>query len=300
MDGEAVAHHPTAPALDADRDAGGEPVCLVLPASRALAGLVAGYWYCRDADDAGLAAEWRTAPYAGTALTLHVGTSPVREDGSPAPELAIVGPQARVRTWRAASGTRFITAMLTTAGLATLFPGAGHALVDECVDAADVLGVPAARRLAATLVARLHCGAMARAFDAWLLERTTAVGRGHVDRRFLGAVAQLRSHGRVGRAAVSTGLSVRHLQRWMRTHAGLTPKQYVELERLQISLRRAQASRAAAVATLEYADQSHEIRAWRRHLGTTPARYRRSGISALARQFTAAQRRHEPYVAHVL
>jgi AraC-like DNA-binding protein len=297
MDGAIEARYGQLLDVESERHVHERPTCLVLPPSRELDGLVAAYWYHRDWAGVHANREVRTTPQPAAVLTLHLGRPHRAADGSTAPAASLFGLQTRARAWRSGPETCYAAAMITVPGLAELFPGMGRRLADRLCDLADVIGAEAGA-LHADVKAAGTPHAIARAIDAWLLARRRRVANGSRHRPYAVAVHELRSHGRVQRAATRAGVSARQLQRWMQLHGGVTPKQLVDLERLQQSVRRLQTAEPGG--ELEYSDQSHEIRAWKRRLAVTPGDYRRSGASPLARHFGRAQRQHGTYVAHFL
>jgi AraC-like DNA-binding protein len=283
--------------LDGAQRTHDRPTCVVLPPAPELDGLVAAYWYLRDWAGVHAHRETRTTPHPAAVLTLHLGRPHRTGDGTTVPGASLFGLQSRARVWRSGPETCYAAAMITVPGLAELFPGQGPRLADRLCDLGDVIGADAGA-LHAAVKAAATPHAIARVLDDWLLDRRRRFGTAARHRPYAAAVRELRSHGRVQLAASRAGVSTRQLQRWTRLHGGVTPKQLVDLERLQLSVRRVQT--AVDGGQLDYSDQSHEIRAWKRRLAVTPGDYRRSGASPLARHFGHAQQQHGSFVAHFL
>ena len=248
-----------------------------------LRGLVIGYWFLEDLLGAHAGAPIWTSPSPGAALTIHFGSPNATADGNPVPRASLLGLQTRARSWRSGPETAFVMVMLTVPGLARLFPETGLGTRDDLLDLGAVAGDHVAMRLVDGLVAAWQPARVAVELDRWLLARLDN-RRAFDSPRFAAAYAQLRLHGRVDAAAAAVGVSTRQLQRWALAYSGLTPKQLFDLERLHASLNAVQTGRGDPSSG--YSDQAHQIRSWKRRLGTTPGQYARTRPSLMAAHFT--------------
>lgn len=122
--------------------------------------------------------------------------------------------------------------------------------------------------------------AICAALDAWLLPRLSTRGTTCTTAAFERACAVLAATGSVSRAAAEVGVSVRQLERWCASLVGHAPQTLAGIARVQRSLHAVQAGRGEPRD--DFADQAHQIRTWRRRLGTTPGRYRPSDMSPIS------------------
>ncbi|NER81292.1 MAG: AraC family transcriptional regulator [Leptolyngbya sp. SIO1D8] len=97
----------------------------------------------------------------------------------------------------------------------------------------------------------------------------------------------LTSNKRIDTACEQLGITPRTLQREFQRHLGISPKQVMNLHRLQRSVR-ANVETISQSSLQEFADQAHEIRTWRRYLSRTPGRYCTENRSALAKAFASS------------
>lgn len=257
-------------------------LALISP-SAALSPYVDGYWCVCDTGRAQSPRRIDTAPRPGGVLTVNFGPPNRTAAGSPTPVLSLLGVQTGARAWRPDRETHFAMALLTPAGVARLAPRSGEALVDAFIDLGAIVGDAAAAALLADASGRPSAAAVA--LDRWLRARLLH-GRESPEARLADAAcAMLARASRVYAAAGQLGVSRRHLARVVWGHLGIGPKTLAELHRLDHSLRSVQAGGDGLDG---FADQAHQIRAWRRRLVTTPGRYSQEGPSRLAEAFDPA------------
>lgn len=169
---------------------------------------------------------------------------------------------------------RGIQLALTPAGCRALLACPAGELAERVVEGADVLG-----RLADDLRDRLH-----EAVDADEQVRLVAAGLGRraalepMDPRLARAWERLaHSHGRVTIAelADAAGWSRRHFTQRFTAEFGQGPKVVAGLLRFGRSREMVRRGTPAVEVAQRcgYADQSHLVREWRRHTGTTPGRW---------------------------
>lgn len=174
-------------------------------------------------------------------------------------------------------------AMLTPPGAVRLTPALIGCSADNPVDLAAFVGDRMSTELSQMVSEAKPPTEMAGQLDAWFRRRLTGSG-GHDTDLFLAAYPWIVRRGTITGAAAHVGLSVRQLQRVSARLTGLTPKELFDIERLRRSIAATQSGEGDALAG--YADQSHQIRAWRRRLETTPGAYRRDGPSTIRRSIT--------------
>lgn len=250
------------------------------PAATDLCDWVSGYWHVVDASGIHAAGPIRTAPSVGTILTLHMGNSNRCADGTIIPATSILGSQRGVRMWYSQPGTVLVMAMLTPSGAAVLFPALAGYAVENPVDVAAFAGDRLSTELSQIVLRGRPPRDMVGQLDTWF-RRRLAGRRGHDTDLFLAAYPRIIRNGAIAEAASHVGLSVRQLQRISAKLTGLSPKELFDIERLRCSVAAIQIGVGDPLAG--YADQSHQIRAWRRRLDTTPGAYRRDGLSTIRR-----------------
>lgn len=249
------------------------------PATEALAPFVTGYWFIEDLAGAHPPdVPIRTAPRPGAVLTVHLGRPNASELPAGAPVVSLLGVQSRARSWWSRGDCYLVMVMLSVHGMIRLFPALGPALGDGMLELGSVLGDRPVRRLQADVVGAFTPDRIARRLDAWLLARLESRPPSAELTRFSRAFDALARTGRVEAAAAAVGSSRRQFERWSARHVGHAPKALAGLLRVQASLRAVQTG--AADARAGFSDQAHQIRAWRRHLGTTPGRYAESALAA--------------------
>jgi AraC-like DNA-binding protein len=183
-----------------------------------------------------------------------------------------------------------VAAKTTTGGLGVLFGGSARRIAGRECDlnaiehldgAAVVAGVIAASDASARIAV------LRRALEDLLAHRDAAMVN---EARHVAEVARLaeldRSVRRVDDLAKAAGVSVRTLERLFSEHVGVSPAWVIRRWRIIEAAEAARAGPAsdfpgwAALANdLGYADQSHLVRDFRKHLGLTPGEYlaRQSG-----------------------
>ncbi len=231
----------------------------------------------------------QTAPMPFGALSVNFCERSRDGAGMRHPEIAFLGLQTGVRHWVSGASTLFVMVLLTPAGIARLFPRLGAQTGNALRDLADLWDRAQADRFRAAAAAILDPGMKGGPLDNWAL----AVLADRAPDR-LPLVEALYLHGQPSAAAAALDLSLRTFERRFRRDLGITPTDLTNLERLQHSLKARQVSKGTAPGIGAhavhdgFADQSHEIRHWRRYLGTSPGRYRTAGLSPAARSFKTA------------
>ncbi len=258
----------------------------VVPPAPALSPYVAGYWFVQDLPGAYEGQPIQTSPHPGAVLSFNFGRPNAMVGGPLVPSASLLGVQTEARRWRSWADTYFVMAMLTVRGLVRLFPATGSGTSDRLIELAAVIGSAAATTAHLDIEAGWSPAVVRHRLDAWLLERLERTRAPAELARLCLAHERLRGGHSVAAAAAAAAVSRRQLGRWCRTHLGIGPKRLMDLERLQSSVRAVQRGRGDPVEG--YSDQAHQVRTWRRHLGTTPGAYRRSAPSALASHFGAS------------
>lgn len=256
------------------------PLRIVAPAP-ALRGWIAGYWFVRDLEGAHRGRPVHTGPVPYAALSIDLAQPNLDDSGRPVPQTSLLGLQPRARSWWPSERTEFVMVLLTPVGLVRLLPHAG-ASAAALLDLGAVLGDADAHRMRGTLLAIDDDAARVAALDAWFLARARRVDAPRELHAIAAAHACLRAGGTVAAAAQAADTHARQLDRWLLRHLGIGPKALMDLERLHASVGAVQ--RGCGEATEGYSDQAHQIRSWRRRLGTTPGAYRRAGLDTLAQR----------------
>ncbi len=253
----------------------------ILSPSAPLAPYVTGYWLVEDWSGEHAGQPIRTSPQAGAVLSFNFGRPNLTEAGTPVPSVSLLGLQPCARTWRSDAQTRFVMVMLNLRGLARLFPGIGSLIAGQLADLADLEGSLTCRAAHADVTRRWSPAEVRSSIERWLAARLDRVPEPRELGRLAFARERLRAGDSVEAAARAAGVSRRQLARWFREHTGISPRSWVDLERLQGSLQASQ--RRHGDPADGYSDQAHQIRAWRRRLGVTPGAYARAAPSLLAR-----------------
>ncbi|MEM6591254.1 MAG: helix-turn-helix domain-containing protein [Cyanobacteria bacterium P01_C01_bin.73] len=219
------------------------------------------------------------------------------ESGKIHPKVGLLGVQTQTRQWISQPETLFVMAILTVPGMMTLFSNIGQASADNLLDVSGVWGERRADQFRHCFPHDLQLNNVKRAMDSWLLTLLSAAPAS-AGQRCLQLHQALISHRRIDTACEQLGITARTLQREFQHHLGVSPKQVLNLHRLQRSIRanvKPVSQKAAFQSPIqEFADQAHAIRAWRRYLNRTPGRYRGQDQSVLAKAFTASTRRVSP------
>ena len=224
----------------------------------------------------------RTAPQAGGLLSISLADPNRHASGQLAPRLALRGVQVGADTWTPSGATALVFVQLTVPGLLTLVPRlAAHAL-DRALDLAAPWGDGRARALVAGTPA-LDEDDRQRAYLDSLVGALCDPSEGFDAARSTQLWRALVRHGRVDRAAAALGVSERWIQRTFREALGVRPKQLLGVHRRHRSLTAVQQPSGAS-SVEGYADQAHQIRDWRTHLGVTPGRYQQLGPSRMAQR----------------
>jgi AraC-like DNA-binding protein len=251
----------------------------IYSASPALAGLVLGYWIIADLDGVHCETPVQTAPRPGAVLTINVGRPCVAMHAPTVMQASLLGVQTVARTWLSSRDCYFAMAILTLPGLARLFPGVGQAATDLQLDLGALLGDRDTSAIVRSAGAAPSPETFAALLDRWLLARLEAVAASAQIAPFAHACRLVEAGSSIARAADALGISTRQLERWFARHVGVGPRTVAGIARLQRSLQAAQ--HGSTRACDGYADQPHQVRAWRRHLAVTPGRYRTSDMAAL-------------------
>ena len=249
----------------------------------ALRRFIEGYVVVDDRDGDLPLSPLRTAPMPFAALSVNFCERSWDGAGNRHPEVALLGLQTGVRRWVSGASTLFVMVLLTPAGVIRLFPGLGAQTGNALRDLNDLWDRSRTDSFRAAAASMLGPAAADEGLDRWAIALLS-----DGDRDPPGLVEALRFHGRPSAAAGALDLSLRTFERRFQRALGVTPTDLINLERLQRSLKSTTRGAGEDLVVGEFADQSHEIRHWRRYLGTSPGRYRKSGVSPAARALETA------------
>lgn len=244
--------------------------------SRALEGHIAAYVMVDDRAGELPYERVRTVPMPFGALSANFGALSHDGAGQRHPEAAFLGLQTRFCEWVAGRNTLFVMVLLTPLGMMRLLPHTGRCTGNALCDLHGLWSRPRVQCFQGAARAWVQ-GGVAAVMDRW-----AAAALAQTPQVAVPLSAALRTYGAPGAAAAALGMSLRSLERHFQSELGVTPTALANLERLQRSLCAVQRSKAH-VHGVGFADQAHEIRHWRRYLGTSPGRYRVSGGSRVAR-----------------
>ena len=250
---------------------------------RALRPFIEGYVVVDDRDGDLPLSPLQTAPMPFAALSVNFCELSWDSAGNPHPEVALIGLQTGVRRWISGTSTLFVMVLLTPAGVMTLFPGLGEQTGNALRDLNDLWDRSRTDGFRAAAASVLGPSAADDGLDRW-----AAAMLSDGDRDAPGLVEALRLRCRPSAAAAALDMSLRTFERRFRRALGVTPTDLINLERLQQSLKSTTHGAGGDLVGDGFADQSHEIRHWRRYLGTSPGRYRKSGMSSAARALETA------------
>lgn len=256
----------------------------IVAACPQLRGLVDGYWFVRDEAGAYAGRSITTSPVPHAVLSVNFGQPNLEEGRTPVPHASLLGLQSRTRTWSASCETSFVMVMLTLPGLVRLFPHAG-ATAGALLDLGALVGDRTAHSLGDDLRAARDPARVSRQLDAWLCRRSATITMPPELATIEHACKLLGDGAPVTTVARDAACGRRQLHRWFVRHFGVGPKAVMELARMHASVRALQRGDLDD-AVAGFADAPHQIRSWRRQLGTTPGRYAQAGPSALARAVT--------------
>lgn len=243
-----------------------------IPPSAALAALVRHYWFL------GWDLEGKP-PHPQSTLTLPASNAVVdaREDS--------VGGVGTKRFDRVLSGRGAVYgALFRPAGLQPFWGRSMHLLTDRSLPFAEVFGASAEPvRAAAFPGGAVDPGpgndeATVEAYDRFLLARGVALSaEGAEVNDWVALIERDPTIGRVERLSEALGVGVRTLQRAMRHHVGIGPKQIIRRYRLLEASARLHRGEDVDTATLAfelgYADQAHFTRDFAAMIGRAPGRY---------------------------
>lgn len=173
--------------------------------------------------------------------------------------------------------------ILTVPGMARLFPGQLGETANSILAAEAILGGKEVRQTLAAMTAAPQPEAARLEVERWLLRRLEAQRQVQEFARLTEAHAWLRAGIPVNTAADRVDITRRQLGRWYEQHIGVSPKEMMSLERLQKSLR-GFVTAEKQVPWGDYGDQSHQIRDWKKRLGTTP-RQLKTAYQGLAEEY---------------
>ncbi|MEO0770569.1 MAG: helix-turn-helix domain-containing protein [Cyanobacteria bacterium J06649_4] len=247
-----------------------------------------------------------TCPEPIGVLSANFGKRSYHESGEIHPKVGLLGVQTRTRQWISQPETLFVMAILTVPGMMTLFPDIGQASADSLLDVADLWGDRKAREFRRCLPYDSQLSDIKSAMDSWLLTLLSAASISIRERR-LQLYQSLISNQRIDAACEQLGITPRTLQREFQRHLGISPKQVMNLHRLQHSVRSNVETPVKSVSqespfqnpvfenpVQTFADQAHEIRTWRRYLSRTPGQYRTENRSVIAEAFTSSAQKVSP------
>lgn len=225
-----------------------------------------------------------TCPEPVGVLSANFGKRSYHESGDIHPKVGLLGVQTQTRKWVSQPETLFVMAILSVPGMMTLFPDIGQDSADNLLDVSGLWGEQRTGTFWRALPHAWQLNDMKNAMDSWLLTLLSAVPVAVRERR-LQLHQALTSNRRIDAACEHLGMTPRTLQREFQRHLGVSPKQVMNLHRLQRSVK------ATERPVQEFADQAHEIRTWRRYLRRTPGGYRPENRSVLAEAFAASGQR---------
>ncbi|MEM7021501.1 MAG: helix-turn-helix domain-containing protein [Pseudomonadota bacterium] len=223
----------------------------------------------------------QTVPMPFAALSVNFCERSWDSAGNRHPEVALLGLQTRVRHWVSGASTLFVMVLLTPAGVMTLFPRLGEHTGNALRDLSDLWGRSQTDRFREATASILSADGQ---LDRWAISMLS-----DRDPDAPSLVDALRCYGRPAAAASALDMSLRTFERRFRRELGVTPTELINLQRLQQSLKTTRRSSSHDVVDHGFADQSHEIRHWRRYLGTSPGRYRKGGASSAAHALESAE-----------
>lgn len=239
-----------------------------------LAELAAGYVVVDDRLGRQAAQPVTTAPAPYGVLSVNLADRSLDAGGRRHPEAAFLGLQSVARVWTAGAQTAFVMILLRAPGVMRLFAQQGATTGQALLDLRDLWGDRRASALVAAL-SEAFDSLRPTSIDAWLAAAFAARPPRPSLEPAERLVRCLRARRRVDVAARALGVSTRTLQRRFRADLGVSPQHLLALERMQRSLQQAQ-RRGLTADPADFADQAHEIRAWRGSVGTTPGRYQGS------------------------
>ncbi|MEM9003126.1 MAG: helix-turn-helix domain-containing protein [Cyanobacteria bacterium P01_F01_bin.86] len=227
-----------------------------------------------------------TCPEPIGVLSVNFGKRSYHESGEIHPKVGLLGVQTHTRKWISQPETSFVMAILTVPGMMTLFPDIGQDSADNLLDVAGLWGERSADKFWRCFPHELQLDTVKSAMDGWLLNLLSATPVS-AQKRHLQLHQVLTSNKRIATACEQLGITPRTLQRDFRRHLGISPKQVMNLHRLQHSVR-ANVEVISQSPEPAFADQAHKIRTWRRYLSQTPGRYCSENRSTLARAFASS------------
>lgn len=226
-----------------------------------------------------------TCPEPVGVLSVNFGRPSFHESGKACPKVGLLGIQTRVRQWTSQPETLFVMAMLTIPGILLLFPHVGRESADNLLDVADYWGDKKTNIFRGRFPDKWEPGAMKMAMDNLLLDFAFGDSNWKKMRR-LNMYQALTTHQRIDLACEHLGVSSRSMQREFRQHLGVSPKQVLNLQRFQHSLK-ANVEEVPENLATGFSDQAHEIRAWHKYLDRTPGCYKAKDRSLIARTFAS-------------
>lgn len=242
--------------------------------SPALAPFVRHFWFVR----------WDLvgrAPHTQGTLPLPAANAVVELDVA-----TVSGVQSR-RFERALSGRGAVFgALFHPAGFQPFWGRSMHLLVDRAAPFAEVFDGDVAP-LRAAAFGGADDAAVVAAYERFLLAASpTATAEGAAVDAWVARVAEDPSIARAEALAARVGVSLRALQRALRWHVGVGPKQVIRRHRLLEAAARVAAGEdvdhARLAVELGYSDQAHFVRDFSEAIGRSPGRY--AGVAATARR----------------
>ncbi|WP_375418107.1 DUF6597 domain-containing transcriptional factor [uncultured Hymenobacter sp.] len=246
-----------------------------------LRGYVRYFWTLESSSEASLPSAFTTLADGCPGLIVQrAGDSPFCDGtGKAWPRSFLYGQTTRANHISTSGPFQTLGICFEPSALTAVFGLNAAELTDACLDL-PLLAAPQAGNLAEQLAA---ISAVPECVDhlAAFLRAGTARHRTQVDSRVRQSLAQLlESGGRVSLPDLqrAVGLSERSLQRKFKHSVGISPQLFARICRFQASLaqlRTRQYGKFSDLAfELEYADQSHHIRAFREFAGASPQQVR--------------------------
>ncbi len=209
------------------------------------------------------------------------------------PRALVVGQRSRALRVSPGSAFRTVAVRLRPAALGRLLHDDAHRLTDGWGSLEELLG-RAGRTLAARLEDATGDAERCTTLEAFLRHRLQAAGSARPVDEAVGALRRARGRIAVRALCAASGAAERRLERAFLREVGLPPRTLAAVLRVQAALllHHAEDSWAQLAAELEYVDQPHLTREFRRVAGLPPAALLEA-LGPLARAFVAPGRLRE-------
>ena len=211
-----------------------------------------------------------------TTILFRITEGSTTRPGSRAGDLSVLGPRTRAHLKVARSIPLAVTIRFKPAGLQTFLGYATSELTDRFVSLADVWGREADDLLDQLLAAKEVPEMLNRLQDA-LIERARRAIEPAGTTLARRAVRRMKQHAvtSIEQVALELGVSARHLRRAFRDSVGVSPRNFLRMQRVERAIQAAaESSDWAKVAVgAGYYDQSHMITDFQQLVGLTPCAF---------------------------